>query len=557
MVKTLPRWMLGGLAALAMNATGPRAGGQAIDPDLEARPQPASAPAIQAMDVGDRKQLFTDRRFLGSFRNMTMTVNPPEKREIVMRPLEGEDGFHFLVMSVLEVGDEYWMYYGTFRTDLPEEVKGYNRHVTRLAISKDGINWERPGLDLIDIGKGKDNNIVMTGAMGIFFIDPKASDGYPYAWVGHMSERPEWDQSRGTVYREGIGHQGAIYLCRSRDGRKWVRHPRPILPFSCDTRNQGLYDPNIDRYVAYLRARPGGAGSRAVARAESATLATAWPFKKSATRPADENGLYAQILEELPIVMQTDDRDPPGTGLYSPNVHVYPYAERVYLAFPENYRVRDDIDSFGRDQRGAKGTVNEGPLDIALAVSRDGVDWFRYRTPYVRLGRMGEIDGGTMYMGVGMIRKGDELWQYSTVSPHTHHGFFKRLAGTDGGIRRLVQRLDGFVSVDVGADGGEVVTPLITFDGDRLQINVDCSAAGEVWVELLDEERRPIPGFTRADAVSVDMNGVAQEVWWKTGPDVSRLAGKPVRVRFDMRSAKLFAFQFVHHDKEAADAQPK
>jgi hypothetical protein len=45
--------------------------------------------------------------------------------------------------------------------------------------------------------------------------------------------------------------------------------------------------------------------------------------------------------------------------------------------------------------------------------------------------------------------------------------------------------------------------------------------------------------------VPVDRNGTAQEVWWQSGPDVAALAGRPVRLRFVLRSAKLFAFQFV------------
>ena len=55
----------------------------------------------------------------------------------------------------------------------------------------------------------------------------------------------------------------------------------------------------------------------------------------------------------------------------------------------------------------------------------------------------------------------------------------------------------------------------------------------------------PLPGYTRAEAVSVDRNGTAQGVWWKGGPDVSSLAGRPVRLRFAMRSAKLYAFQIA------------
>ncbi|MBI2438415.1 MAG: hypothetical protein HYV36_06345, partial [Lentisphaerae bacterium] len=63
-------------------------------------------------------------------------------------------------------------------------------------------------------------------------------------------------------------------------------------------------------------------------------------------------------------------------------------------------------------------------------------------------------------------------------------------------------------------------------------------------VEIQDDHDRPIPGFTLAESVSVDRNGIAQEVWWTGGPDVASLAGKPVRLWIKMRGAKLYAFQF-------------
>ena len=108
-----------------------------------------------------------------------------------------------------------------------------------------------------------------------------------------------------------------------------------------------------------------------------------------------------------------------------------------------------------------------------------------------------------------------------------------------------MQRLDGFVSVDADHRGGEFVTPPVVFAGSRLELNAACHGLGEIWVELQEESGTPIPGFTRAEAVSIDRNGTAQEVWWQGGPDVSALAGRPVRLRFVMRSAKLFAFQCV------------
>ena len=112
-------------------------------------------------------------------------------------------------------------------------------------------------------------------------------------------------------------------------------------------------------------------------------------------------------------------------------------------------------------------------------------------------------------------------------------------------IWQAKQRLDGFVSVDAGSDDGWLVTPPIAFEGSRLQLNIDCGAMGEAWVELQDETGKPLPGYDFDNAVSVDRNGVAQEVWWRGGPDVGSLSGRPIRMRVTMRSAKLYAFQFA------------
>ncbi len=40
-------------------------------------------------------------------------------------------------------------------------------------------------------------------------------------------------------------------------------------------------------------------------------------------------------------------------------------------------------------------------------------------------------------------------------------------------------------------------------------------------------------------------NEIDRKVTWKTGTDVSALSGKPVRLRFSMKDADIFSFQFV------------
>jgi len=505
----------------------------------------AQAKNAAPIDVGGRKQLFIDHRFIESCHGIRLTVNPPVKKEIVLRPEGQETGGMFWISAVLEVDGEYLMYYGTWSARSTLVASARRVAVMHLARSKDGIRWERVPVGLFDVGQGKNNNIVMLGAWGTVFLDPNETDGCRFWMMGLVEEKtyegkPKEEPSPKDKKKK---KEVALHLCRSKDGIHWTHVKEPILPFTCDTRNQCLFDPRLNKYVAYVRGRPGGHQSRVVCRAENTKLLGTWPFKPDPDRETGPNGRYGWIQTELPIVMEPRQWDPPKFGLYTPNVHIYPWAEEVYLAFPDAYRLRDGIPSYGRDERGKP--ANEGPLDIALAVSRDGVSWRRFPAPYVRLGQIGEIDAGTIYMGVGMIRRGNEIWQYATVSPHTHGGIGKMLPGMEGGILRLAQRLDGFVSADAGPDGGELTTPPVLFAGNRLELNVDCSATGEVWVEVRDANGTPIPGYTMEQAVSVDMNGSAQKVWWRQGPDVGKLAGKPVRLHFRMRSAKLYAFRFT------------
>ena len=63
-------------------------------------------------------------------------------------------------------------------------------------------------------------------------------------------------------------------------------------------------------------------------------------------------------------------------------------------------------------------------------------------------------------------------------------------------------------------------------------------------MELLDAEGRPIPGFTRENAVPLTGDSVRQRVGWQGGPSLRDLRGQPIAVRFHLRRSKLYSFQF-------------
>jgi hypothetical protein len=115
-------------------------------------------------------------------------------------------------------------------------------------------------------------------------------------------------------------------------------------------------------------------------------------------------------------------------------------------------------------------------------------------------------------------------------------------------VTRYTLRLDGFVSVNAPYAGGELVTKPLVFKGERLSINFSGSAVGGVRVEVQDAAGKPISGYTLADSVEGVGDDVDRVVTWKrdgqASSDVSKLSGQPVRLRFVMKDADLYAMQF-------------
>ncbi|MDA1054894.1 MAG: hypothetical protein O3C40_31100 [Planctomycetota bacterium] len=63
-------------------------------------------------------------------------------------------------------------------------------------------------------------------------------------------------------------------------------------------------------------------------------------------------------------------------------------------------------------------------------------------------------------------------------------------------------------------------------------------------MEIQDASGPPIPGFAQEDCWEIYGDRIRQVVAWKQGSDVSQLAGQPIRLRFLMKEADLYAIQF-------------
>jgi len=478
-------------------------------------------PAAKPIDVGGRKQLLIDDKFIESSKHIELTMNPPRKVGPVLTATKPwETAYLGFLAAVVDDDGTIKMWYrseGAPRTRTKGGVLCY-------ATSKDGFRWVKPKLGLYKFSGNTDNNIVMKGiAAGTVFLDPVAPPHQRFKFP-HQLHWPDPEK-------------GGMYVHWSSDGIHWKGGKTRVLPLVPDTANQCMYDTRLKRYVAYIRCWD---PMRKIMRIEMDDVLEAWPIKPLKT----PNHIWgkdkiATPSREAPVVFGYDDQDPVPSDHYHAAAVQYPWADDAYFMFPSAY-LHFPPPPVGK-------FPNCGPLDIQMAVSRDGIKWSRIsRWPYVELGLDGEIDSKSLYMAKGIVRRGDEILQFYGGMDHLHGDTENRRAGA---ICAVKQRLDGFVSADAAYTGGEIMTPRIVFEGSRLELNVNTSALGEVRVAVLDAQGEAIDGYSDADCDPIYGNFIRRVVTWQGNEDVSKLAGRPIRLDFVMRSTKLYAFQFEGGDE--------
>ena len=473
---------------------GPAGDGEVLNLD---KPQEARRmshdPALT--NVGDQKQLLFDDAFFESHKGFWWRVCPPRKtgeRNLVAdKPWES-----FIInawLTTMEDEGRYRMWYEAYdKTHGGDDQARYC-----YAESTDGIHWTKPVLGLDTFDGSKENNILFNrlgGASnhgGTVFKDPAAppAERYKFIFLSCDEERKNW----------------FVYGGHSPDGLHWKRYEGgPILKVGSDTQTVGFWDEALKKYVTYCRLWTHG---RTIGRSESADF------------------LSFPLAGE---VLGCDEQDPPETDMYNSAALKYPYAANAYFIFTSMYHHPADN------------------LDVQLAVSRDGVNWTRpERRAFIPNGEPGSFDDATVYCGVGVIRKGDELWMYYHGSRARHNQVSPSLISAEGVYSRAVLRLDRYVALDASAMPAEFTTYPLTFTGRQLQLNADVRPGGAVRLELQDAAGTPIAGYTLDDCTPLLGDSLRHVVRWKGGADLGALAGKPTRVHCVARDASLYAFQFA------------
>jgi hypothetical protein len=117
-------------------------------------------------------------------------------------------------------------------------------------------------------------------------------------------------------------------------------------------------------------------------------------------------------------------------------------------------------------------------------------------------------------------------------------------SGPDSRLRRFAYRVDGFVSARSDTEG-ELMTKPLVFSGDQLVINYAADQGGSVRVELLSEDGNPLDGYSLSDATPASGDSIRHVVSWTKTSRVSEMSKQPLRIRFILRSADLYSFQFA------------
>lgn len=464
--------------------------------------------------LGSRKHLFIDGAMVDSMTNVAFRPQPPTTWQ--------ETDFHNTeawepgprmgstipdVSTIWDEGGELRMIYTN------GGMWGGKPHVVCLALSPDGLHWEKPELGLHDWNGDTGTNIILPNAgQGALIVDPN-----PAAPEDERYKMLQWSYYRG------------YYLYTSPDGIRFRRNETVGLPFDTDGSTTFFWDDQRGIYQAYIRAVSEDRSIyRRAGHLEIPDLFQPWPFIPVEWPYIDDLVLGRPARGEVPII-DTDGQ------VYRFKAHKYAWAPDTYLAFPWRY----------------VGETNIRPGSF-LMVSRDGVEWTRYEDPYYFPGG-GDFNGHKVQEALtehGLIRRGDEIWQFGTVRFTEHGGALYGGVEYDGGIHdrllRLTQRLDGFVAVvptDPAEGPGLLVTRPFTFSGDHLELNVAASA-GSVRVEVQEIDGTPVPGWTLEESTPLRADGTALSVQWRSGQNLGSMAGRPIRLKIEVRDARLFALQF-------------
>ncbi len=389
------------------------------------------------------------------------------------------------------------------------------------AQSNDGIVWDRPELNLYP--KSDDEHLPKNCVLH------RVDSPTTHFDCPQLLKAPERDR-RGYRYLMTYlgGGTNATYrgirVVGSHDGVHWdLENDVQISPIGSDHHNSVVYDPRLDEYVLYLRAKHIylAAGQRGgfdtIEEGQAGVRVNTGQSRRGVARMSSRE-LWKPWSDVPQTILIPDETDAANGYNFFYGLPTQ-YSHGIYWGFLQSFRMNDY-------------------MHAELAFSRDGIRFERlpWRPKIVEYGAEGAWDSVMILASPHWIEVGDEWWIYYNGWDGPH-GTVERTGGI--GLAKL--RKEGFISQHGPATGGIVCTREIRWPGGELSVNADASH-GEMRVRVSDALRKPLKGFDYDDSPAFTGDATAHVVNWN-GKSLAEMKDQIVRLEFFLKDADLYTFR--------------
>jgi hypothetical protein len=469
--------------------------------------------------LGRDRYLLLDSRIVESTENVELRIGTVKKD--ARNPLFAEDKsweprFDNVYANVIYDREDnlYKCWYSPFiidkrTTSTPEEernptarkymkVKPRGREMgVCYATSKNGINWDKPELGLVEFEGNKENNIILRGGhfKGVF-SGPHGANVFK-----------DVDESDPAKRYKMFFKGSDMSVSFSPDGIRWSQPIEcPQIDAPGDSHNNAFWAPDLGKYIGITRENGGKPEVRLVARTESSDFV---------------NWTKAEVvLEGMTPLLQTHDMVVfPVDGVY------------VGLLGMMEFPNLENIDTFGTKQH------------VELAWSPDTVEWRRIQpgTPFIGHSPAGKEAYGKMPYDWGTIFASAPIFLDNEVQIYYGACDWYFFDWRKGYLALATIRPDGWAGYEpVDTDKSALIkTTDLECSGHGLQICADVGEKGYIKIRLLDSDNKAL-----AESKTVKKTAPYTDVQWQENFTLEDLRGKDVSIEFELKDAKLFSFGF-------------
>ncbi len=443
-------------------------------------------------------QLFIDDYWIAESHNITSTLHQPQKyakNPLIRADVPWEQNPYCFGTVIYDEEDSIFKFWYQSYND--EDVPLPDRTPVLYATSADGIQWNRPNLEIFEFQGSSENNIILQNYGHHDLYSPSVIKDYLETDPDKRYKMVWWDFPLG---KEGYQDDG-MCVAFSPDGIHWSKYPKnPVIHANKTEKSISdvmsvMQDKNTGKYVAYTKG-----------------WADPWPSHRQIVRT--ESSDFIHWSEPKVVIRHANDlRDPQSYGM-------------TVSQFGENY-----IGMMYSYKKPGNETI-----DVQLTVSHDNKSWNRVANQgtFIPLGTSGTWDDGMIFCAP-VFNHGDKTLIYYSAWDNSHDSKERRRSGI--GLATL--RLNGFVSLDA-TDAGNITTHLMKNANGPLLVNVN-AAGGSLRTELIDDEGNPLLDYSMSECLPIQSDNISKIVKWKNHAELPT-GLKEFRIRFKMDNASLYGF---------------